>query len=63
MKRKDVCTNVFVVEEAIVIDEADTADNDDDAKPTKVYQFAWQKDDEQEGEEAHARAISPSVSV
>ena len=33
-----------------MIDEADTADNDDDAKPTKVYQFAWQKDDEQEGE-------------
>ena len=40
---------LYIVEEAIVIDDADAADNDDDVKPTKVYQFAWQKDDEEEG--------------
>ena len=33
-----------------MIDDADAADNEDDVKPTKVYQFAWQKDDEAEGE-------------
>ena len=35
----------IVVEEAIVVEE----ETGDDSKPTKVYQFAWQNDNDDEG--------------
>ena len=32
--------------------EEEDADDDDDVKPTKVYEFAWQKDDDDNGKNA-----------